>query len=172
MSTNFSISGNAFTFNSEETEDQSRSDDPDTTTAAGVAQDSLFQGFSGDDSFSPIPSRTGPELWNLSMRFNYSMRHNNPNEPVDETFWINTTANINISDNWSVSITNRFDLVQREIVSTDFSINRDLHCWQMSFRWTPSGPGQGYYLRINVKSSALQDVKVESRGGRRSRFGY
>ncbi len=172
MSTNFSISGNAFAFDEENEDVQSSAEAPDTTTTAFTTQDSLFQDADGNDSFSPLPSRTGPELWNLSMRFNYSMRHENPTEPVDETFWINTTANLNISENWSVSIINRFDLVQREIVSTDFRINRDLHCWQMSFTWTPSGPGQGYYLRINVKSSALQDVKVESRGGRRSRIGY
>ena len=55
------------------------------------------------------------------------------------------------------------------LVSHTFSIYRDLHCWEMSINWTPNGYASGLYLRINVKSPSLKDLKFEQRGGTFSR---
>jgi hypothetical protein len=43
----------------------------------------------------------------------------------------------------------------------------------MSINWTPNGYGSGFYLKINVKSPTLRDLKLEQRGGiftRRANF--
>ena len=46
-------------------------------------------------------------------------------------------------------------MVKRDLVSHNISVNRDLHCWELSLNWTPGGIGQGVYFRLNVKSPTL-----------------
>ena len=73
---------------------------------------------------------------------------------------------------WKVSYRARFDLMERDLVSHSFSIYRDLHCWELSLNWTPTGIGQGINFRLNVKSPTLRDLKVEKRGGVYSGAGF
>ena len=89
-----------------------------------------------------------------------------------KNFWANTTSTINITPKWKVSYRARFDLMERDLVSHSFSIYRDLHCWELSLNWTPTGIGQGINFRLNVKSPTLRDLKVEKRGGVYSGAGF
>jgi hypothetical protein len=79
---------------------------------------------------------------------------------------------IKLSSKWNIGWRGNFDLLDKKIVSQDFQVTRDLHCWQLSFSWTPGGYGKQYNLTINVKSPTLRDLKYEERGGRRTGFGY
>ena len=103
-------------------------------------------------------------LWstNISLSYNYSAY-----SPLNETktFWVNTSSNINLSKHWKVAYRARFDVIKKDLVSHNISINRDLHCWELSLNWTPGGIGQGVYFRLNVKSPTLKDLKVEKKGG-------
>jgi hypothetical protein len=56
-------------------------------------------------------------------------------------------------------------MVERDLVSHNVSVNRDLHCWELSLNWTPGGIGQGVYFKLNVKSPTLKDLKLEKKGG-------
>ena len=57
------------------------------------------------------------------------------------------------------------DLIEKELTNHSISIYRDLHCWELSLNWTPTGYGQGVNFKLNVKSPTLQDIKVEKKGG-------
>ena len=78
----------------------------------------------------------------------------NPQEDFD----LSSNASITLTKNWRISWNGRFDLINKEIIYQSYSIYRDLHCWEMSFNWQPT---INYYsFQINVKASALQDLKV------------
>ncbi|MBL7074540.1 LPS-assembly protein LptD [candidate division KSB1 bacterium] len=106
--------------------------------------------------------------WNmgLTLRYNY-----NP-ETEAKSWWLNTNVEMRVTKNWKVNYSARFDMVEKDIVYHNFVIYRDMHCWEGRFTWTPGGVGQGYYLKINVKSPQLKDLKVEKRKGRGSLFGF
>ncbi|RMF08937.1 MAG: hypothetical protein D6762_04675, partial [Candidatus Neomarinimicrobiota bacterium] len=106
----------------------------------------------------------GGQLWSSSVSLRYSLNNSNPDRR-QKTFWMNTNSTVQLTRNWRIRYTARFDLVTRSLVSHSFSIYRDLHCWEMSVNWTPSGYGRGFYLKINVKSPNLKDLKLEQRGG-------
>jgi len=165
VTTGFSLSGKSFRLVEETRSAEADTVAADTSEIGSLSQSNLL----GDDLFASTGRSFGAgkdKFWSVRLNFRYSINRNNPNQPADPTFWINTNTDVNISRNWSVSMSSRFDMAKREMVSTDFTIKRDLHCWEMYFTWTPTGWGRGYYLKINVKSPSLQDVKVESRGGR------
>jgi lipopolysaccharide assembly outer membrane protein LptD (OstA) len=103
-------------------------------------------------------------LWSTSLNLSYSLNKSNPLNHR-ETFWVNTNSDIQVTPNWKVKYSARFDVLGKELVSHSFSIYRDLHCWELSLNWTPSGFGQGVYLKINVKSPTLRDLKIEQKSG-------
>jgi len=114
----------------------------------------------------------GGQLWNTNVSLSYSYNAANPTNLI-KSFWMNTNTTLQATPNWRIQHNARFDLENQSLVSQSFSIYRDLHCWEMSISWTPGGYGQGIYLRINVKSPTLKDLKIEERGGifqRRAQF--
>jgi lipopolysaccharide assembly outer membrane protein LptD (OstA) len=95
--------------------------------------------------------------WSATFNLNYSLNKDDVKNPV-ERIDLTARAKFELTKNWKVSWNARFDLVKKEITTNSFSIYRDLHCWEMSFDWQPL---RDYYsFQINVKASALQDIKV------------
>ncbi|MFC1550018.1 putative LPS assembly protein LptD [Candidatus Neomarinimicrobiota bacterium] len=141
----------------------------DTELDTMVTEDSLFvdelDDFGQNNSLElvnkPLESAT---LWSTNLNLSYAYNNSNPSNPT-KTFWLNGNSSIQVTKNWRVQHTARFDLIKKTMVSQSFSIYRDLHCWEMSIAWTPGGFGQGLYLKINVKSPSLEDLKIEEKGG-------
>ncbi len=109
--------------------------------------------------------QSGKDLWDLQVSLRYSARRNDPLNPKNN-LWMNTSLRLQLTKAWRIQYSARFDLLERKLVSHDFHVHRDLHCWELNFNWTPSGFGRGFYMRINVKSPTFRDLKLESRGGR------
>ncbi len=104
--------------------------------------------------------------WRTSFNLNYRLNRFNVNDPVEQID-LSASAQIQLTKNWKISWNAHFDLVAKEITTQSFNIYRDLHCWEMSFSWQPI---YDYYsFQINVKASALQDIKV-TKHPTRSRF--
>ena len=129
--------------------------------------------FGQNINFKQSPKQiSSGQLWNTNISLSYSYNAANPTNLI-KSFWMNTNTTLQVTQNWRIQHNARFDLENQSLVSQSFSIYRDLHCWEMSISWTPGGYGQGIYLRINVKSPTLKDLKIEERGGifqRRAQF--
>jgi hypothetical protein len=68
---------------------------------------------------------------------------------------------VNITKKWKVNISSGFDLTNKSVTRTDISVVRDLHCWQMEFKWTPLGFQQGFYISIYVTSQQFSWLKLQ-----------
>ncbi len=156
-STGFRFSGKRWAGREEVTE-------MDTTTA-DTAEIDLSKAEEKPLSRTNRKPISGGKLWDATLSLRYSANRFDPNDPQDQ-FWGNLGLRLQITKFWRIRYSARFDLLDRSLVSHDFNIYRDLHCWELSFHWTPGGLGQGFYLKVNVKSPTLDDLKVESRGGR------
>jgi len=108
--------------------------------------------------------------WNMTAAFSYIDNRYDPTKPT-KSFWANIHLQFNLTKNWKVTYNSRWDLLKKEPVSQDFTFYRDLHCWEASFSWTPTGRYKSFYFRINVKSSMLRDLKFEKGSGRRGMLG-
>jgi LPS-assembly protein len=80
---------------------------------------------------------------------------------------INFSGDFNLTEKWKFGMQGFYDLRASRIQSLSMSINRDLHCWQMSINVTPVGINHYYNFTISPKSGILQDLKVN-----RSRYFY
>lgn len=104
--------------------------------------------------------------WDLS--FNYTMNYRKNYLPDNEqttTFSNKVSGSFDflLTDNWKISGKTGYDFESNQINYTNISINRDLHCWQMSFNWSPIGTFKRYMFTISPKSSLLRDFKVEKK---------
>jgi len=116
------------------------------------------------------PSIAGDNLWEATLALRYSLIPSLDPERR-ETFWLNGNFQLSIGPGWKVGYTARFDMLTQELVSHDVQLYRQLHCWEFSFSWTPSGSWRGFMLRISVMDADLKDIKYESRGGQQSFLG-
>ena len=62
--------------------------------------------------------------------------------------------------NWDVSYSTRYDYNEGKFVSHEFTFKRVLHCWQLDFTWTPTGPAAGWSFSVYVRD--LPDIKLNA----------
>lgn len=97
--------------------------------------------------------------WNLS--FDYYIQYQNTGLRKNITQTLGFNGSVTLTPKWGVSFSSGYDFEDKKLTPTTFSINRDLHCWQMSFSWVPSGFRKSWSFNIHIKSSVLRDVKYD-----------
>lgn len=76
---------------------------------------------------------------------------------------LNMNGEVNLTPRWRVGLSTGYDFANKELSRTTIDIYRDLHCWEMSFNIVPIGRYQSYSFMLRVKSSLLQDLKLQRR---------
>ncbi|MDA0987419.1 MAG: putative LPS assembly protein LptD [Bacteroidetes bacterium] len=97
--------------------------------------------------------------WNLGLNLNFSQNQENPKQKIRYAN-VSGVLSFNLTDNWKVNANASYDLVNKQLAAPYVSIFRDLHCWEMSFNWVPTGQLKGYRFELRVKAPQLQDVKI------------
>lgn len=97
--------------------------------------------------------------WNLGFNYSVSYTNNGIKKKITQTLGFN--GSVNLTPKWGISYTGGFDFESKKLTPGQFNLTRDLHCWQMTFSWTPVGPTKGWSFHIGVKSSMLSDLKYD-----------
>ncbi len=135
------------------------------------------------DNNSPNENQQKPEYasfsmpWNLSLNYNMRIVQDKFNEEkmdFDKKFTadVSLNGNIQLTSKWSVNFSTGYNLDRKEISHTNVRINRNLHCWSMSFNLVPVGAYKSYFFTIGVNSSMLRDLKYEKRSHARDNPGF
>ncbi|MCB2220046.1 MAG: LPS-assembly protein LptD [Bacteroidetes bacterium] len=112
-----------------------------------------------------------PWSLNLSYDFNYSLRYKYENgywnyDVTKDKQLIQTlsfSGDVNITPKWKFGFRSGYNFETKELTYTSIDIYRDLHCWEMRFNWIPYGFRQSWNFSINIKSSLLQDLKLDKK---------
>lgn len=99
--------------------------------------------------------------WNFSAAYSFNYSNDGLRSTITNT--LNFNGDLSVTPKWKVVFNSGYDFRQKEISLTRFSINRDLHCWDMAFGWTPFGRYKSYSFDIRVRASILQDLKLRRR---------
>lgn len=98
--------------------------------------------------------------WTISV--NYNLAYNKPNsfQKASITNTLGLNGDINVTPKWKVGYQTNYDIEEGKFSYTSFDLYRDLHCWEMSISWIPFGQRKSYMVKINVKASTLQDLRI------------
>ncbi|MGE0589338.1 MAG: putative LPS assembly protein LptD [Cyclobacteriaceae bacterium] len=98
--------------------------------------------------------------WNF--RVNYNLTYSKQGrQKSNVTQALRFNGDLSLTEKWKVTFNSGYDFESKEFTQTFLTINRDLHCWQVSLGWTPFGPFQSYNFSIGVKSGMLRDLKLD-----------
>ena len=73
---------------------------------------------------------------------------------------LNFNGSFSLTPKWNFSANGYYDFDTKQMQSLSMSINRDMHCWQMSISVTPVGLYRWFAFTISPKASILQDLKI------------
>lgn len=97
--------------------------------------------------------------WSLNLDLSYGITRNpRPDLPDARFGTLNAQFDVGLTPTWRISGNTGFDFERGEIVSTQLSVLRDLHCFEMSATWIPFGPVRAFSFSIYVKSGQLRDI--------------
>lgn len=86
--------------------------------------------------------------WRLDMAYRYTKGFGG----AKDNYWFETTMGFNLTRHWRVEYGGRFDLSGKQTVYQEYSIYRDLHCWEARFVRRYSNATWEYYFRLNIKA--------------------
>ncbi len=100
--------------------------------------------------------------WTLSI--NYILYYNQtPGLAKTMQQNVQFRGELTLTQKWKLGLSSGYDIENRNLTTTEITIHRDLHCWEMNFSWVPVGPVQRYMFSIKAKSALLQDLKLNKR---------
>ncbi|MCF8335483.1 MAG: hypothetical protein K9H65_02665 [Bacteroidales bacterium] len=101
-----------------------------------------------------------PWSLNLDYSLNYSQTFNVEKQTFEPKIrqTIGLNGNFSLTPKWDFSFSTNYDIQKDKIGSSQVTINRDLHCFSMSFTWVPVGYRRSYNFTISVNSSMLRDA--------------
>ncbi|WP_031528389.1 putative LPS assembly protein LptD [Dyadobacter crusticola] len=113
--------------------------------------------------------------WTLSLNYNFGLTKPGLSR-ASLIQAVQATGDLSLSKNFKISVSSGFDFVAFSPTITQLTLYRDLHCWDMSFSWTPfagsSARMSNYSFTLKVKSAILQDLKVTRRRSFYDRSAY
>ncbi|MCH4181895.1 MAG: LPS-assembly protein LptD [Prevotella sp.] len=111
--------------------------------------------------------------WSLTFGYGISMRENTSGKfnykhmryPYKYTQTLNFSGNIRISEGWNINFSSGYDFEYHKISMTTASLQRDLHCFNMSCD-VVLAPYTSYNFTFRCNASTLTDaLKYEKRSG-------
>ena len=111
--------------------------------------------------------------WSLTVGYGVTMRENTDGKfntesmryPYKFTQTLNFSGNVRLSDGWNISFSSGYDFEEHDISMTTASLQRDLHCFNMSCS-VVLAPYTSYNFSFRCNAATLTDaLKYDKRSG-------
>jgi hypothetical protein len=112
-----------------------------------------------------------------SVNVSYTINYNKQGlSDARVTQALQLTGDVSLTPKWKITYTTGWDFIYKEVTLTNIGMMRELHCWDMSFNWTPiagnSRRASNYSFDLRVRSSLLKDLKISRRRQYYDRGGF
>ncbi len=187
MSQNFSFTLNPeqikkwFGGKSDDEDTDTNNSDDDNTDIESNIDDDLVKGQNGAKKKNAGKAETDDDgymkfsmPWSLTIGYGITMRENTDvskfnkktmRYPYMFTQTLNFSGNIRISDGWNISFSSGYDFQNHDISMTTASLQRDLHCFNMSCS-VVLAPYTSYNFSFRCNAATLTDaLKYDKRSG-------
>lgn len=100
--------------------------------------------------------------WSMNIQYSINRRKRGLQDATI-TQSMSFNGSVALTQKTQVTFRSGYDFERKEVTITNISVNRDLHCWSLSFNYVPFGRFQSFNLSIRPKSPLLQQLKLDKR---------
>lgn len=102
---------------------------------------------------------TNPDVpWSLNFSYSLNFMKSYTSVANNITQTLNMSGNIKLTPKMTINLTSGFDLKAMKLTTTQISATYDLHCFNISVSWVPTGTWQSYNFLIAANAAALADL--------------
>ncbi len=106
--------------------------------------------------------------WKISFSHVYSINANTSKSLIspknfNQIQTLVANGDLSFTQRWKLSANVNYDFESAKISNARFTLMRNMHCWALSFYWTPIGGNKSFLLSIRNTSTLFQDAKIEIR---------
>lgn len=103
--------------------------------------------------------------WKLTVSHVYSVTANQNisvlnNSRYNQVQTLGFNGDVSFTKRWKLSGNANLDIKTQQVTYTQLALVRDMHCWTLSFNWTPIAQVQFFSFQMNAKSTLFQDAKL------------
>ena len=102
--------------------------------------------------------------WQLNLSYSLSfysrLRPDFSGYETEFTNGLNLNGSFNLTPKWKLSGSASVDVKKLDIQYLTLSVNRDLHCWQLSINVIPVGFTRSFNFTVSPKAGLLQDLRI------------
>ncbi|WP_371731973.1 putative LPS assembly protein LptD [Spirosoma sp. KCTC 42546] len=113
--------------------------------------------------------------WSMNVSYTFGLTKLTP-EISQVVQALTLTGDLSLTPKWKITINTGYDFQFNSPTLTTIGINRDLHCWEMAFNWTPYSGNNfrsgNYSFDLRARSSILQELKLSRRRSFYDRGGF
>lgn len=111
-----------------------------------------------DVLFNREPVRPLRTPWRFSLDFSYSWTYQF-GQPARKSAQLQAgNISFRLTPKWSVRTRLGYDFIEKELTPSQFSFNREMECWNLSFELSPFGDFQYYSFRLSLNMSQVQSL--------------
>lgn len=97
--------------------------------------------------------------WTFGLDYNF--RYSKPYDEHEIIQSLRIRGDFSLTPKWKIGFNSGYDFKAKKVTTTNVSIHRDLHCWEMQVSMVPFGRYRSYSFQINIKSAILRDLMYE-----------
>lgn len=104
--------------------------------------------------------------WSMGVSYSFNYIKQGLADPrITQTLSLN--GDLSLTKNTKITFNTGWDFQFQSVTLTTIGLMRQLHCWDMSFNWTPiagnARRSSNYSFDLRVRSSLLQDLRISRR---------
>lgn len=115
--------------------------------------------------FSPVDTRFFSQPvqgyssgFRMGLDFSYRWTYRHGRDARKSAVLNANNIQFNLTPKWSLRTRLGYDFIEKELTPSQFSLNRQMVCWNLSFNFNPFGEFQYYAFRLSLSGGQIQSL--------------
>jgi len=106
----------------------------------------------------PVQPYDSPFSFSIDFSYSWSLNPGSSSGPNQRAIINARNINLKLTPKWDFRTEIGYDFVEGKLTPSQFSLNRNLHCWDLSFTMNPFGDNKYYFFSLRVNAGRLQSI--------------
>jgi hypothetical protein len=137
---------------------QARDRDPYFPATYDPLNQRMFHPVDPHFNSQPVREFNSPFSFDVNLSYRWSRNARSTSGPQTRATINASNINLKLTPKWDFRTQIGYDFVEKELTPSQFSLSRNLHCWDLSFTMNPFGENQYYFFSLRINAGQLQGI--------------